>query len=127
MTLFSSRTCVLSFQGMKVFFEVVASVYVLYLFFLIVRACSELRHMPYVGKRRCPAARGEVVGGTATGLQGGRRPPGKWLTWSGRTQRLVPLPQAGDQHLWSPGSHDRAEWTTVQSPGPAGGRSAGWN
>ncbi|KAM5324305.1 transmembrane protein 181 isoform 1-T1 [Glossophaga mutica] len=40
-----------NFQGMKVFFEVVAAVYVLYLFFLIVRACSELRHMPYVDLR----------------------------------------------------------------------------
>ncbi|EPY85251.1 transmembrane protein 181 [Camelus ferus] len=35
-------------QGMKVFFMVVAAVYILYLLFLIVRACSELRHMPYV-------------------------------------------------------------------------------
>ncbi|XP_035880838.1 transmembrane protein 181 isoform X2 [Phyllostomus discolor] len=40
-----------NFQGMKVFFEVVGSVYVLYLFFLVVRACSELRHMPYVDLR----------------------------------------------------------------------------
>ncbi|KAB1275808.1 Transmembrane protein 181 [Camelus dromedarius] len=38
-------------QGMKVFFMVVAAVYVLYLLFLIVRACSELRHMPYVDLR----------------------------------------------------------------------------
>lgn len=36
---------------MKVFFMVVAAMYILYLLFLIVRACSELRHMPYVGKR----------------------------------------------------------------------------
>lgn len=46
-----------SFQGMKIFFMVVAAVYVLYLLFLIVRACSELRHMPYVGTRHitgCP-------------------------------------------------------------------------
>lgn len=35
---------------MKIFFMVVGAVYVLYLLFLIVRACSELRHMPYVGK-----------------------------------------------------------------------------
>ncbi|TKC39944.1 hypothetical protein EI555_011259 [Monodon monoceros] len=35
-------------QGMKVFFMVVAAMYILYLLFLIVRACSELRHMPYV-------------------------------------------------------------------------------
>ncbi|XP_032109079.1 transmembrane protein 181 isoform X2 [Sapajus apella] len=40
-----------NFQGMKVFFMVVAAVYVLYLLFLIVRACSELQHMPYVDLR----------------------------------------------------------------------------
>ncbi|XP_033090820.1 transmembrane protein 181 isoform X2 [Trachypithecus francoisi] len=40
-----------NFQGMKIFFMVVAAVYVLYLLFLIVRACSELRHMPYVDLR----------------------------------------------------------------------------
>ncbi|ERE85016.1 transmembrane protein [Cricetulus griseus] len=40
-----------NFQGMKVFFMVVAALYVLYLLFLIVRACSELRHMPYVDLR----------------------------------------------------------------------------
>ncbi|XP_029452506.1 transmembrane protein 181 isoform X2 [Rhinatrema bivittatum] len=40
-----------NFQGMKVFFLVVASVYILYLLFLIVRACSELRNMPYVDLR----------------------------------------------------------------------------
>ncbi|XP_054426149.1 transmembrane protein 181 isoform X3 [Pteronotus mesoamericanus] len=40
-----------NFQGVKVFFEVVAAVYVLYLLFLVVRACSELRHMPYVDLR----------------------------------------------------------------------------
>ncbi|KAK1337900.1 hypothetical protein QTO34_001001 [Cnephaeus nilssonii] len=39
-----------NFQGMKVFFVVVAAVYVLYLLFLVVRACSELRHMPYVAE-----------------------------------------------------------------------------
>ncbi|ELW56021.1 Transmembrane protein 181 [Tupaia chinensis] len=39
-----------NFQGMKIFFMVVAAVYVLYLLFLIVRACSELRHMPYVAE-----------------------------------------------------------------------------
>ncbi|MBZ3871285.1 Transmembrane protein 181 [Sciurus carolinensis] len=37
-----------NFQGMKVFFLVVAAVYISYLLFLVVRACSELRHMPYV-------------------------------------------------------------------------------
>ena len=49
---------------------VVAAMYILYLLFLIVRACSELRHMPYVGKRwsqtplvqGCP--RGHGLGGT---------------------------------------------------------------
>uniref|UniRef100_A0A452SB18 Transmembrane protein 181 n=1 Tax=Ursus americanus TaxID=9643 RepID=A0A452SB18_URSAM len=40
-----------NFQGMKIFFMVVAAVYILYLLFLIVRACSELRHMPYVDLR----------------------------------------------------------------------------
>lgn len=35
---------------MKVFFMVVAALYILYLLFLVVRACSELRHMPYVGE-----------------------------------------------------------------------------
>ncbi|XP_068926431.1 transmembrane protein 181 isoform X2 [Petaurus breviceps papuanus] len=40
-----------NFQGMKVFFLVVAGMYILYLLFLIVRACSELRHMPYIDLR----------------------------------------------------------------------------
>uniref|UniRef100_A0A8C0VV93 Transmembrane protein 181 n=1 Tax=Castor canadensis TaxID=51338 RepID=A0A8C0VV93_CASCN len=40
-----------NFQGMKIFFMVVAAVYILYLLFLIIRACSELRHMPYVDLR----------------------------------------------------------------------------
>ncbi|XP_044527720.1 transmembrane protein 181 isoform X2 [Gracilinanus agilis] len=40
-----------NFQGMKVFFLIVAGMYILYLLFLIVRACSELRHMPYVDLR----------------------------------------------------------------------------
>ncbi|XP_063164054.1 transmembrane protein 181 isoform X1 [Candoia aspera] len=40
-----------NFQGMKIFFLVVATVYILYLLFLIIRACSELRHMPYVDLR----------------------------------------------------------------------------
>ncbi|XP_044277875.1 transmembrane protein 181 [Varanus komodoensis] len=40
-----------NFQGMKVFFLVVAVVYILYLLFLIIRACSELRNMPYVDLR----------------------------------------------------------------------------
>uniref|UniRef100_A0AAQ5Y5V9 Transmembrane protein 181 n=1 Tax=Amphiprion ocellaris TaxID=80972 RepID=A0AAQ5Y5V9_AMPOC len=36
-----------NFQGMKVFFLIVVSFYILYLIFLIVRACSELKNMPY--------------------------------------------------------------------------------
>lgn len=36
---------------MKIFFMVVVVVYILYLLFLIVRVCSELRYMFYVGKR----------------------------------------------------------------------------
>ncbi|XP_053238261.1 transmembrane protein 181 isoform X1 [Podarcis raffonei] len=40
-----------NFQGMKIFFLVVAAVYILYLLFLIIRACSELRNMPYVDLR----------------------------------------------------------------------------
>ncbi|ETE63351.1 Transmembrane protein, partial [Ophiophagus hannah] len=40
-----------NFQGMKIFFLVVATVYILYLLFLIIRACSELRNMPYVDLR----------------------------------------------------------------------------
>lgn len=52
---------VVAFQGMKVFFMVVAAVYVLYLLFLVVRACSELRHMPYVGERHLTSVQCEVV------------------------------------------------------------------
>ncbi|GCC40382.1 hypothetical protein chiPu_0023994, partial [Chiloscyllium punctatum] len=37
--------------GMKVFFLIVGSVYILYLVFLIVRACSELKNMPYFDLR----------------------------------------------------------------------------
>lgn len=36
-----------NFQGMKVFFLIVVCLYILYLVFLIVRACSELKNMPY--------------------------------------------------------------------------------
>nr|DBA26934.1 TPA: hypothetical protein GDO54_011125 [Pyxicephalus adspersus] len=42
-----------NFQGMKIFFLVVATMYILYLLFLVIRACSELRNMPYVGKMFC--------------------------------------------------------------------------
>ncbi|XP_029351951.1 transmembrane protein 181 isoform X2 [Echeneis naucrates] len=38
---------IVNFQGMKVFFLIVVALYVLYLIFLIVRACSELKNMPY--------------------------------------------------------------------------------
>ncbi|XP_042189405.1 transmembrane protein 181 [Callorhinchus milii] len=40
-----------NFQGMKVFFLIVGSLYILYLVFLIVRACSELKNMPYFDLR----------------------------------------------------------------------------
>lgn len=36
-----------NFQGMKIFFLLVVIVYTLYLVFLVVRACSELKNMPY--------------------------------------------------------------------------------
>uniref|UniRef100_A0A4W6CFV8 Transmembrane protein 181 n=1 Tax=Lates calcarifer TaxID=8187 RepID=A0A4W6CFV8_LATCA len=36
-----------NFEGMKVFFLIVVALYILYLIFLIVRACSELKNMPY--------------------------------------------------------------------------------
>lgn len=36
-------------QGMKVFFLIVVVLYILYLIFLVVRACSELKNMPYSG------------------------------------------------------------------------------
>ncbi|XP_056873775.1 transmembrane protein 181 isoform X1 [Takifugu flavidus] len=36
-----------NFQGMKVFFLVIVVLYILYLIFLVVRACSELKNMPY--------------------------------------------------------------------------------
>ncbi|CAB1340097.1 unnamed protein product [Coregonus sp. 'balchen'] len=40
-----------NFQGMKIFFLVVVTLYILYLIFLIVRACSELKNMPYTDLR----------------------------------------------------------------------------
>ncbi|XP_066452190.1 transmembrane protein 181 isoform X2 [Eleutherodactylus coqui] len=40
-----------NFQGMKIFFLIVATLYILYLLFLVIRACSELRNMPYVDLR----------------------------------------------------------------------------
>ncbi|XP_051908000.1 transmembrane protein 181 isoform X2 [Hippocampus zosterae] len=36
-----------NFEGMKLFFLIIVLLYVLYLTFLIVRACSELKNMPY--------------------------------------------------------------------------------
>ena len=89
---------------------VVAAVYILYLLFLIVRACSELRHMPYVGKcpiTNCPRP-GELGAGRTAGLLFGS-PPSKGLTWMGP----VPLPLAGDKRLRSLRSHSRAEWATL--------------
>lgn len=38
---------IVNFQGMKVFFLIVVVLYILYLIFLIIRACSELKNMPY--------------------------------------------------------------------------------
>ncbi|RXM34945.1 Transmembrane protein 181 [Acipenser ruthenus] len=40
-----------NFQGMKVFFLIVVSLYILYLIFLIVRACSELKNTTYIDLR----------------------------------------------------------------------------
>lgn len=40
-------------QGMKVFFLIVVVLYILYLIFLVVRACSELKNMPYSGIIAC--------------------------------------------------------------------------
>lgn len=37
-------------QGMKMFFLIVVALYILYLIFLVVRARSELKNMPYSGK-----------------------------------------------------------------------------
>ncbi|XP_061562978.1 transmembrane protein 181 isoform X1 [Cololabis saira] len=38
---------IVHFEGMKVFFLIVVVLYILYLIFLVVRACSELKNMPY--------------------------------------------------------------------------------
>uniref|UniRef100_A0A3Q3X3U5 Uncharacterized protein n=1 Tax=Mola mola TaxID=94237 RepID=A0A3Q3X3U5_MOLML len=38
---------IVNFQGVKVFFLTVVALYILYLIFLVVRACSELKNMPY--------------------------------------------------------------------------------
>uniref|UniRef100_A0A9J8BVT6 Transmembrane protein 181 n=1 Tax=Cyprinus carpio carpio TaxID=630221 RepID=A0A9J8BVT6_CYPCA len=40
-----------NFQGMKIFFLLLVSVYVLYLLFLVLRACSELKNAPYTDLR----------------------------------------------------------------------------
>lgn len=71
---------------------VVAAVYVLYLLFLVVRACSELRHMPYVGERHFTSAQCEVV--REEWLEATRQ-----VTWRGKIQRV-------------PGSQT-AEWVTL--------------
>uniref|UniRef100_H2MIQ7 Transmembrane protein 181 n=1 Tax=Oryzias latipes TaxID=8090 RepID=H2MIQ7_ORYLA len=44
---YSYKIDIANFQGMKVFFLIVVILYILYLIFLIVRACSELKNMPY--------------------------------------------------------------------------------
>uniref|UniRef100_A0A3P9KKU0 Transmembrane protein 181 n=1 Tax=Oryzias latipes TaxID=8090 RepID=A0A3P9KKU0_ORYLA len=44
---YSYKIDIANFQGMKVFFLIVVILYILYLIFLIVRACSELKDMPY--------------------------------------------------------------------------------
>lgn len=93
----ASPSAVSVFQGMKVFFMVVAAVYVSYLLFLVVRACSELRHMPYVGER--PKGAAIPAGG----------PVGDW-PFGGR--RL-----GGSQHRESHGVGER--------PGPAAGTLTG--
>uniref|UniRef100_A0A3B3BU30 Transmembrane protein 181 n=1 Tax=Oryzias melastigma TaxID=30732 RepID=A0A3B3BU30_ORYME len=44
---YSYKIDIANFQGMKVFFLIVVALYILYLIFLIVRACSELKNLPY--------------------------------------------------------------------------------
>ncbi|RVE55838.1 hypothetical protein OJAV_G00230070 [Oryzias javanicus] len=44
---YSYKIDIANFQGMKVFFLIVVVLYILYLIFLIVRACSELKNLPY--------------------------------------------------------------------------------
>ena len=41
--------CVCAAQGYKIFVAVVLGLYLLYLVYLLVRACTELRSMPYFG------------------------------------------------------------------------------
>lgn len=71
------------------FFMVVAAVYILYLLFLIVRACSELRHMPYVGQ--CHFTNAQCSPGQETASHGGGggrsgwRLPSKWPDLQGKT------------------------------------------
>ena len=55
---------------------VVAAVYILYLLFLVVRACSELRHMPYVGKSPVTDARAAPAPGPQDLQQGHGRDSG---------------------------------------------------
>lgn len=84
---------------------VVAAVYVLYLLFLIVRACSELRHMPYVGK--CPFQNQSVQGQLGSD-SGGRRSGWSLLSQgpSLRAQGLVHPTDWGPGYVVS-GSHNR--------------------
>lgn len=80
----------ISLQGMKMFFMVVAAVYILYLLFLIVRACSELRHMPYVGQchftnAQCSPGQEAASHGGGGGGRSGWRLPSKWPDLQGKT------------------------------------------
>lgn len=95
------------------FFMVVAAVYILYLLFLIVRACSELRHMPYVG--RCHFTNAQCSLGQEVASHGGRRAGGyqaSGLTCRGRprdssysqglaTSTVGPWDNRAEEKLWA--------------------------
>lgn len=109
------------------FFMVVAAVYILYLLFLIVRACSELRHMPYVGK--CHFTNAQCSLGQEVASHGGRsgwRLPSKWPDLQGKTQGLVLFPRAGDQHCRSLGQQGRRETLGRLNRREARGLEASW-
>lgn len=95
------------------FFMVVAAVYILYLLFLIVRACSELRHMPYVGQchftnAQCSPGQ-EAASHGGGGGRSGWRPPSKWPDLQGKTQGLILFSRTGDQHRRSLGQQGRRD------------------
>ena len=46
----STLTLILSFKGLKIFFFVMATIYLAYLLFLLIQAFRELRNVPYFGK-----------------------------------------------------------------------------